>query len=451
MKKLLLILSILMFSFIGCESDGGGGESNTAPAKLVTIQGKAEKGPLQKGAIIQAAQWHPVNGYSGAVFVSATINNQGGYTLEGSTISGILDVSADGFFINENTGTVSNSRIVLSGLIDSNAQTEGNINIITHIIKLRVFNLIKNYGKTFAEANNQAVTELFSRFGWTGENPLNTSIATNPRLLLLSAALCKDKTVDQVSDILTILTADMEDGTVDVSMLDEGFYNVDCAQVEANIFAMYGVAPSLSSVKDEVIAFRSIVGPPPVIRIVDPIPAGGFYWFTTGGQLSRFVSGQLEPITMLVTIRQDGEDDIFQTFNCIDFFKIDDTFYFSANVDGSGRNYSQINGVVAEIESLPAKPTATRIEFNDGIYNIRINDYEGQPVSDVYRVSGNAFCGRNVMVSGYWYGFNNSYDASGAFIDVQDGLPGVRDAGLYFIKDGFTSQGKIADSGRMWK
>jgi hypothetical protein len=448
MKRFLIFL--ILFAMLFSCGDNSGNEAAITVPKLVTIKGKAEKGPLQKGAIIQAAQWSPTTGYSGAVFVSATINDLGGYTLEGSTISGLLDASADGFFINENTGTVSDSRIVISGLIDSETQSEGNINIITHIIKLRVMALIRA-GSTFAQANNQAVTELFAALNWSAENPLNTSIATNPRLLFLSAAICKDRTVDQVSDILTALTADMEDGSINISVLDDSFYDVDCAQVEANIFAMYGVNPDIDTVRDDVIAFRGITGPPPIIRIVDPIPSGDFHYFTNTGQLSRLNAGALEIIQMRVTIKQDGESDIVQNFNCIDFFKIGNVFYFSANYDSTVRYYSQENGVVAEIGSLPAKPEITRITpFNDGLFSAETIVYEGTTCTDIRNLTMSSGILRNIMVSEYCYGSIYSKDA--IFFVVHDDSKIIRDSGLYYWIESSKASGSILKStGRMWK
>ena len=449
MKRFLIFLFIFAMLF-GC--GGGNGDDPATPIipKLITIKGKAEKGPLQKGAIIQAAQWSPTTGYSGAVFVSATINDLGGYTLEGSTISGLLDASADGFFINENTGTVSDSRIVISGLIDSTTQSEGNINIITHIIKLRVMALIRD-GLTFAQANNQAVTELFATLNWSSENPLNTSIATNPRLLFLSAALCKDRTVDQVSDILTALTADMEDGTVNISLLDDSFYDVDCAQVEANIFSMYGVNPDIDTIKSDVIAFRGITGPPPIIRIVDPVPAGTFHYFENTGQLSRLNSGVLEIVQMHVTIKQEGEIDISQNFNCIDFFKIGNIFYFSANYDGTVRYYSQENGVVAAAESIPSRPAIERITpFNDGRFSAETIIYEGTTCTDIRNLTMASGILRNIMVSEHCYGSIYSKDA--LFFVVHDDEKIIKESGLYYWIESSKASGSILkEAGRMWK
>lgn len=453
MKRIIfLMLTISMFLFIACNGGGGSSDSgSTVTPTIHTIYGKAEKGPLQKGAIIQAAQWSVATEYTGSIFVSATTDNQGAYTLAGSTLSGILDVSADGFFINENTGTVSDSRIVLSGLIDSSVQSEGNINIVTHIIKLRVMALMRT-GKTFSEANNQAIAELYATMNWTPENPLNTSISQNEKLLFLSAALCKNRTVDQVSNLLTTLTSDMEDGTIDISVLDDSFAAVNCAEVEAVITAMYGASPDIDTIQSDLLTYRNIAGTAPIIRIVDPVPLADFYYFTDSKQLSRFASGELSIVQMHVTITQEGEADISQNFNCIDFFKIGNIIYFSANYDGTVRYYSQENNVVSEIAELPAKPEVAHVEMNNGHFYIQTSYYSGADYTGNISTTRNITMGSssvNIMVNNYHYGTCMSED--GLFMDIHNENDYPRASGLYFFQENRTSPSKIKDPGRIWK
>lgn len=449
MKKLMFLMSIFM---LACGGGGGGGDTIVTPAsttpKIFTMVGKAEKGPLQKGAIVQAAQWSVETEYTGLVFVSATTDNQGAYTLAGSTLSGILDISADGFFINENTGVVSDSRIVLSGLVDSATQSEGNINIVTHIIKKRVMSLLRS-GKTFSEANNQAITELYANLGWTAENPLNTSISQNGKLLFLSAALCKNRSVDQVSNLLTTLTNDMEDGSINISSLDDSFINIDCATVESNVYAMYGSSPDLDTIKVDVITFRGISGPAPIIRIVDPVPAADFYWFTDSKQLSKYNGSTMTILTGHALITQEGEDDIEKTFTYNDFFKIGNIIYFSCNYDGTMRYYQQENSVVSEIESLPSKPEATHYTYSNSHYNLIISYWGEIPVSDLVNLDLGGVYYRNYMVSNCFYAPYLSWD--GMWIEVHDPEEFARPSGLYFLRVTQNSSTKLNESGRMWK
>jgi len=449
MKKFILFLLISFFSIlVACSGGGGSDDTVTDPAPSVKrIYGKAEKGPLQKGAIIQAAQWTVATEYTGSIFVSSTTDNEGAYTLAGSTLSGLLDISADGFFINENTGTVSDSRIVISGLVDANVQSEGNINIVTHIIKLRVMALMRN-GKTFSEANNQAITELYATMNWQAENPLNTSISENGKLLFLSAALCKNKTVDQVSNLLTVLTADMEDGTIDISVLDDSFAAVDCDEVENIITAMYGASPDINDIQTDLLVYRNLSAPV-IIRVVDPVPAGEFYYFTDTKSLFYFHDQLLSQITMHVTTSETGQPDVSQNFNCIDFFKIGNVIYFSANYDGTVRYYSQENGVVSEIEALPEKPAIARVEMNNGHFSITSGYYGEIPISDTMNITAGSGTWRNIMVNNYHYCTFSSF--LGMFIEVHDDEVIARESGLYFWQESLKSTIKVKDSGRMWK
>jgi hypothetical protein len=350
-----------------CESGGGGDDPVSAPTTpgIKTFSGKIEKGALQQGATITASEWSVSGGYSGKVYTTETINNLGGYTLSSSDLQGILDVRADGFFINENTGTVENTRIILSGLVDSSVSGEGNINIITHIIKQRVINLM-NAGADFSTANNQAVTELYSTVTWTPENPLNTSISQNAKLLFLSSAICKNRTVAEVSDILTTLVADMADGNVNISILDASFSLVDPATVSTNMNSLYSSSPDIATVKTQVIAYREIDDETVRQITMIPVSSAGFYLYGNG-QLKGLVGSEVSTMNISYVQRYLG---VTETINTIisEFFSIVNdgvkTLYFRVTFpyDSSIKYFQQVNNVVSEVPFLPSKPTKTRIE-----------------------------------------------------------------------------------------
>lgn len=400
MKRLFFILwFVALFILSAC--GGGGGDSGVddkdSDSVIKDFSGKIEKGALQKGATISASEWSPATGYSGKVFNTETLDNLGGYTIESSELQGLLDIRADGFFMNENTNTVESTRIILSGLADS-AEEGGNINIITHIIKQRVINLIKNESKTFAQANTQAVSELYATLNWTPENPLNTSISQNAKLLFLSAAICKNRTVDQVSALLTTLTADMADGVVDISVLDESFGLVDTAVVTANIQAMYGACPDIVSVKSAILDYRNIVDPIVRVFTVSPVAYSGVDWYIgcaaiPAGWTSPAPTIREFPDGLGVRIlwMKDGKYDSTNHFqvsmtylgettndvanNILEFFsnELDGSakiLYFSLGFESDTivKNYKQENGIVTEIEVLPSKPGQVLQSLNDGFY-----------------------------------------------------------------------------------
>lgn len=376
--KCFYIAIVFLFSMIlfACESGSGGDDPIPAPG-VKTFSGKIEKGALQQGATITASEWSVSGGYSGKVYTTETINNLGGYTLSSSDLQGILDVRADGFFINENTGTVENTRIILSGLVDSSVSGEGNINIITHIIKQRVINLM-NSGKTFSEANNQATTELYATLNWTPENPLNTSISQNAKLLFLSSAICKNRSVSQVSDLLTSLVADMADGNINISVLDSSFALIDTDDVNSNLVALYGTCPDIASVKSQVITYRNIEDD--TIRQITMIPVSSadFYIFTNSKSLHGFINSEIKSLNISYVQKYLG---VTETINATinDFFSITETgvktLYFSVtfSFDSSTKLYKQVNGVMTEITELPTKPSVESLFFNDGEFKAEYN------------------------------------------------------------------------------
>jgi Tfp pilus assembly protein PilP len=191
-----------------------------------------------------------------------------------------------------------------------------------------------------------------------------------------------------------------------------------------------------------------------MIIVLKKIPENSFYWVHNSGSIHGLRDGEIAPVEVKAEKTDQGEKTEIP-INPKTFFVIDKTIYLSADFqDGEEtveKFFKQEKGKnPVEIETIPEKPEAQRISQNDGKYNVVIGDYQGQAVSDITRIVDNKFCGRNIAISGYFYGLLNAFNNHGAFIDVSEGLPGVRDAGLYFISDKATIQNKISDSGRMW-
>lgn len=457
MKKLInltMIMWVLMFFMMlvitSCSSDSGG---NDPSAPEIEYKGKLEKGAFQKGAEIIAYGWDAVTGFNGESYATTTTDNLGNYTLKSSKIRDILYVKAEGYFYNENSNTVSDSTLKLYGIIDS-TKVPWNINVLTHIIKDRVVFLLES-GATYDSAVSQAMTELYANFNWTPINPGTISITNNAQLLLLSAAVCKDRTVSQISSLLTTLSTDFIDGTIDVSILDDSFYNVDTSIVEGNMLALYGITPSLGAVKTALIAFRAISGPPPKVYIISPVPSAEFYYFTIGKQLSGYIEGgeALDIITMSVTIKQDGFADIVQSFSFSDFFKIDSIIYFSAIIDGETKYMSQFAGVVSiiDVSAYPVRPVKTRIEMNNGRYSVVSGTWSIYNISDVRNITTGSGIARTSMVTG-WRMVTDYYGQTGMFFVCDDlGVTMPLTSGLYFYPENRMSPEKVnSEAGEMW-
>ena len=452
MKKLIntvCIMWILMF-FMMMVIVSCGGESDKDPTDPIKeYSGKLEKGAFQKGAEIIAYGWNATTGYSGESFVTTTTDNMGNYQLKSSKIKDLLYVKAEGYFYNENSGTTSDSTLKLYSIIDS-TKVPWNINVLTHIIKDRVTVLLES-GKTYDQSINQAMTELYSNFGWTAVNPGTISITNNAQLLMLSAAICKDRSVSQISDLLTALSNDFADGTVDVSALDISIYDVDVTTVQNNMIALYGTTPMLQPVKDALIVFRGISAP---VYIVEPIPTDcEFYYFTESKQLKYVVTDSytLPTFQPSVLITQDGHTDVTTNFTLNQFFKIGTTIYFSGIFDGEMRYMSQSGGVVSILTAgaFPEKPLKSRVTMNNGRFSITTNYWDIYTVSDIRNVTLSSGIARTLLCSNYhlttWNGQYGMF-----FVAVDSGLSLIT-SGLYFYPENQMSQNRIYDgAGEMW-
>ena len=177
---------------------------------------------------------------------------------------------------------------------------------------------MQNQGKNFNAANNQAVTEFYSSLNWSPENPLDTNISTSAKLLFLSAAICKNRTVSEVSALLSTMVQDMAGGNIDISVLDSSFQAVDTAEVEANMTAKYGSSPDIATVKAQVLAYRNLDDITVRIITVQPVESAEFY-IINGSSLKGFVNNSIKNINIKYVQTYGG---VTQTLNSTinDFF-----------------------------------------------------------------------------------------------------------------------------------
>lgn len=184
--------------------------------------------------------------------------------------------------------------------------------------------------------------------------------------------------------------------------------------------------------------------------VITPIQNADFYFFEeTTKILKGLINEKLEKINMAVT-----EDSIGKEFFCNDFFTIDNSgreIYFSATFtidkDQVEKYYSQISGVVTEIESLPAKPTKSRIVFNDGDFSAETVQWENQDYTDIKNLFNLSGVERNKMVDDYFIG--RFFNEDGLFFVIQESVRRLN--GLYFWPKNKSSLTGFTESGSMWK
>jgi len=452
-------MALIILSACGGSGGSGGSNDPDSPSNptINEYKGRLEKGAFQQGAEVIAYSWDAVSGLGGESFITTTTDNLGNYTLKSANIKDILYVKAEGYFYNENTAIVSSSTLKLYGFVDSDKGT-WNINILTHIIKDRMEYLIEN-GSTFESAKTQAVTELFSGLGWTAIDPNTSSVATNANLLFLSAAICKNRTVAEVSSLLTALSADLADGTIDLTILDSSFSAVDIAIITSNLNSLYGSCPDIATVKAQVMTQRSLIDTTLKIFTVSPIAYIGVDWYIgcpvipsgwtspaptirefpdgLGARILWMKSGLLDSTnhfhvskTYLGTTTTD-EPNIILEFFSNQLSGSSKILYFTLSFDSGTiiKHYKQESGVVTEISNLPEKPASTIQSLNSGIYS-----YASPNLTD----------GSNTWNVGTLYGYKICADYiegiyhRGRSIFVENGEAGLKMCGTDYT---YTSDG----------
>jgi hypothetical protein len=236
MKKSLI--TVLLLTLYGC----GGGETGNPPTpvepipvepipvepipaepKSYSLMGNFEKGPFIIGSEITIQEFDDNLVSTGKTFHTETISNVGNYNMDLSLTEKLVEVSADGYYFNEISGQLSNSKLRLSALANAYDNENININILTHLSKKRIKALVSD-GKIFSVAKKQAeeeVQELFNFVSadWEINDFDRMSISeygdNNSYLLLVSAIIQNiNMSTSQLSEYIERLAQDLSDNGV---------------------------------------------------------------------------------------------------------------------------------------------------------------------------------------------------------------------------------------------
>lgn len=222
MKKLSLLLSILLVLLFlpSCDKNDNQPE---VPFKTMDISGFAQKGPFISGSSITITELDNDLQPTGQVFSTQIADNTGKYELPSVELaSQFILLKADGFYFNERTGELSEAQLTLHNLVDTTDQESFNINVISHLQKDRIVELM-NGGMAFADAKLQAKNEILGIFDFVSVDQFQSEqmdIASsgddNAILLAVSLILQGNRTTGDFSEILSQISLDIkEDGTMD--------------------------------------------------------------------------------------------------------------------------------------------------------------------------------------------------------------------------------------------
>ncbi len=161
MKKInILFLGLMIGLFISCEK-------NDDSSKIYSFTGKVQKGPFITGTNITLNELNSKLGQTGKSFTSSINSDAGSFSLSNIELnSNLALLTANGFYFSEVYGELSGATLTLQALTNLSGKESVNINVLTHMVKGRIENLVSN-GMSFQEANRQAKSEVNAFLGVT--------------------------------------------------------------------------------------------------------------------------------------------------------------------------------------------------------------------------------------------------------------------------------------------
>jgi len=181
------------------------------------ISGYIQKGPYINGTSIAVSELDGKLNPTGKVFNTQISDNKGSFELRNIMLnSNFVEIIANGYYFNENTGKISSSQLTLHGLTDLADSSYANVNILTELEKNRVVNLVSE-GLPFKSAKIQAQKELLDLF-----QIVKTDIKTseyldimkegedNTILLAVSLIMQGMRTEAELSELIAEISTDMK-------------------------------------------------------------------------------------------------------------------------------------------------------------------------------------------------------------------------------------------------
>lgn len=206
-------LLFLLLLLCGCTDN-----EQRQDARNWQVQGKVEKGPFVRGSNVTIQELNESLVPTGKSFQTTIIDNEGYFSLDNISLeTPYVQLIATGYYFNEVEGELSEGQITLQALADLTNSTSININILTHLQKDRLVQLIKEEQLSFKEASAKAEAELLTCFGlqkYAGKILSNYSIATGTdesgMLIVVSSSLLKDKSEAEFTEFIAGLCSDFK-------------------------------------------------------------------------------------------------------------------------------------------------------------------------------------------------------------------------------------------------
>ena len=212
---------------MGTESDSVGGmkpvvlDSEKIAVSLDEVSGVTQKGPFLMGSrvLVREMEDGRTLTQTGNSFNGKILNDKGEFKINARMLlSQYVMLEASGYYRNEITGENSNSELTLFAITDVNYRNIVNVNLLTHLEYERVIYLVTKKKMKVQEAKRQAQKEILGILDidatdFSNSEDLNIAGASNEdgALLALSVLFQGDRSVSQLSELLTKISIDMEE------------------------------------------------------------------------------------------------------------------------------------------------------------------------------------------------------------------------------------------------
>ena len=245
MNKVYLIIGpIILLFFASCDK-----KEDSEISKVVDIKGKIQKGPFINGTSILISELNNKLDQTGRTFTTSITNDKGVYEVNDISLKKYIEIIADGFYFNEITGSLSNSKIHLNAIFDTE-DTILNVNVLTHLSKERIKYIVNN-GAEFGDARSQAENEIVRIFNFDSYSINNftdldiTEQGTGDAILIaISSIFQNQRTEADLTQLLADVINDIRiDGTLDNTDIQSKLVNsakyLDINRVKTNLTNHY--------------------------------------------------------------------------------------------------------------------------------------------------------------------------------------------------------------------
>ena len=289
MRNFWLIFSVFWLWTCSGGSDEGSPTEPQGPnyvINLSNLSGNAQKGPFNNGTSINIAELSNTLAPTGKNFSSQITDNTGRFNVAQVQLeSPYIELRANGYYFNEVSNQVSSGQLTLYAISNLGGKTSLNVNILTHLEKNRIINLMSGDNpSTYDQAKLQAQEEVLNIFDYSRAGmpqsellDISQSGSANAKLLAISAILQGDQTVGQMSELLANISSDITpDGTIENttirSTLINNAANLDFEQIRSNLVARYasfGITATIPDFETEIDQFLK----PPVAQDINAATA----------------------------------------------------------------------------------------------------------------------------------------------------------------------------------